>query len=210
MTESRLAPALPKRIQYQRGVPLPPGACYVGRPSPWGNPFPVRVRRGPEYTRAVAIVVVRFALYLEAIPRLVELARKELAGRDLACWCRVDDPFCHADVWRHEVNPVTGSLELHRRAEYWMGVADWLQHGSADPQMLAGARHMAARWERATFEVIPQDRPRTRGRVAISVGSLLVKAHEMDAARLWVKERLDDDSVPVWADQELRELLIDG
>ena len=31
-------------------------------------------------------------------PELVEAARDELEGYDLACWCPLDEP-CHADVW---------------------------------------------------------------------------------------------------------------
>lgn len=33
-----------RRIQRQRtkGWRMPPGAIYVGRPSPWGNPFPIK------------------------------------------------------------------------------------------------------------------------------------------------------------------------
>jgi len=36
----------PKRVQYRRGVQLPEDVTYVGRPSPWGNPFRMTVR-GP-------------------------------------------------------------------------------------------------------------------------------------------------------------------
>jgi hypothetical protein len=28
----------------------------------------------------------------------VDDVRRELAGRDLACWCREDAAYCHADV----------------------------------------------------------------------------------------------------------------
>ena len=40
-TEGRYV--MPKRIQRRRtaGWRMPEGAVYVGRPSPWGNPFPV-------------------------------------------------------------------------------------------------------------------------------------------------------------------------
>ncbi|MDP6564592.1 MAG: DUF4326 domain-containing protein, partial [Alphaproteobacteria bacterium] len=30
-------------------------------------------------------------------PPAIEDIKRELAGRDLACWCRLDGP-CHADV----------------------------------------------------------------------------------------------------------------
>jgi hypothetical protein len=70
---------------------MPPGTVYVGRPSRWGNPFKV----GGGVSRAEA--VRRFREWFMGHPELVEVARRELRGRDLACWCRLDEP-CHADV----------------------------------------------------------------------------------------------------------------
>ena len=58
---SRLA----KRIQRQRtkGWRMPPGAVYVGRPSRWGNPFPVGSDfAGREVTAARAFDL--FSLYM--------------------------------------------------------------------------------------------------------------------------------------------------
>ena len=34
-----------KRVQMRRGVKLPPGTRYVGRPSRWGNPYRVGLNR---------------------------------------------------------------------------------------------------------------------------------------------------------------------
>ncbi|MFI7446038.1 DUF4326 domain-containing protein [Nonomuraea sp. NPDC049714] len=42
---------------------------------------------------------------------MVEQARRELAGKDLACWCRPGDP-CHGDVWLD----VLDEVELHGAA----------------------------------------------------------------------------------------------
>lgn len=75
---------------------VPDGAVYVGRQapglkaSPFSNPFPVK-DRGRE--RALGL----FRAYLAANPDLVARARVELAGRDLACWCALDQP-CHVDI----------------------------------------------------------------------------------------------------------------
>lgn len=75
---------------------VPPRAVYVGRQgfglkrSPWANPFSVR-----EYGRDDALR--RYRRWLDQQPALVEQARRELAGRTLACWCRLEDD-CHADV----------------------------------------------------------------------------------------------------------------
>lgn len=82
----------PKRIQRKRtkGWRMPENAVYVGRPSKWGNPF-----YPEDYDQAGATwAVTRFA---ECCQSLMGLAREELKGRDLACWCPLDQP-CHADV----------------------------------------------------------------------------------------------------------------
>lgn len=108
----------PKRIQRKRtkGWRMPEGAVYVGRPTLFGNPFPVDIygqekavdlfRRwlsGPMSMEelshlsrcdrwssppSVSLVSVRRWL-LDDIPKL--------RGRDLACFCAADKP-CHADV----------------------------------------------------------------------------------------------------------------
>ena len=89
----------PRRVQVtgDRFHPhVPDGAVYVGRSAPYlkrswfHNPFTVK-----EYSRAEAVWLYRE--YLLATPGLLDAARAELAGRDLACRCGPDD-LCHADV----------------------------------------------------------------------------------------------------------------
>lgn len=88
-----------KRIQRQRtsGWKMPPNSVYVGRPTRWGNPFPVTdvtsINQHWKHTEAVE----RFREWLNTQDDLQAAIRKELAGKDLACWCRLDLP-CHADV----------------------------------------------------------------------------------------------------------------
>lgn len=85
----------PRRVQVQawryKGGKKPEGVVVVSRPGPWGNPF--RVEEGRPAGEAVRL----FEDYLLARPELVEAARRELRGKDLACYCRPGDP-CHADV----------------------------------------------------------------------------------------------------------------
>lgn len=113
----------PKRIQRQRtkGWRMPEGAVYVGRPSRWGN----SVRVGWKYLTSPTllpwrvptardigaydhgIVVERcpdaataVAWYRPQAEAWVDNGSLDLAplrGRDLACWCPLDQP-CHADV----------------------------------------------------------------------------------------------------------------
>lgn len=63
----------------------------VTRPTKWGNPHPLSLGR--------AEVVRRFRDDLVAgrLEVTVDDVRAELAGRDLACYCPLDEP-CHADV----------------------------------------------------------------------------------------------------------------
>jgi len=112
----------PKRIQRRRtaGWRMPEGAVYVGRPSRWGNPFllgPVAASFPSLTDRQVAQFVINDfrALvrngrglaargarmsspeHVEVTYPAMEEIRRELAGRDLVCWCPLDHP-CHADV----------------------------------------------------------------------------------------------------------------
>lgn len=82
-----------ERIQRRRcrGWRMPADAVYVGRPTRWGNPFPVAEHGAQEACRL-------FEEHLRSRPELVAAARDALAGKRLACWCRLDQP-CHADVW---------------------------------------------------------------------------------------------------------------
>ena len=67
-----------------------PYDVYVGRPSPFGNPFVI----GRDGDRAA--VIQKYRAWLLAQPALVERVRRELAGKVLGCWCA---PLpCHGDV----------------------------------------------------------------------------------------------------------------
>lgn len=115
----------PKRIQMSRQRPWRadnPDAVIVARPSMWGNPWRItreacdiyldgglcwvvqrEGRRSVQHEQTEAeardAAVDQFRVYLTAglLPITVEDVRRELAGRDLACWCSLDR-LCHADV----------------------------------------------------------------------------------------------------------------
>lgn len=114
-----------KRIQMSRQHPWRaenPDALIVARPSNWGNPFKVGGRYiwfmqlgwGYPSTRALGalaegVVVVEIKDRDEAVrwfrawmrsrmtTAKVPVDLNPLRGRDLACWCPLDQP-CHADV----------------------------------------------------------------------------------------------------------------
>ena len=83
---------------------IPDGAVYVGRGAPglqasrYANPHrvgkPCKVCPGTVHATAVDAVD---AYIRDTLPALAEDARRDLAGCDVACWCREGRP-CHADV----------------------------------------------------------------------------------------------------------------
>lgn len=104
----------PQRIQRKRtnGWRMPEGAVYVGRPTFWGNPFRPVFRDGEWWAQDendVRYPLLRnsreaalkrcVSLYWSDLVQWSEkhLRLPELRGRDLACWCPLDQP-CHADV----------------------------------------------------------------------------------------------------------------
>lgn len=98
----RPGPAEPQVFSRRKGAVRPPeDAVYVGRPTAWGNPFPVA---SPSSRSAYTDAVDRYAAWINA-PQQAGLrarARRELRGKDLVCWCRSPgdpDPLpCHAVV----------------------------------------------------------------------------------------------------------------
>jgi hypothetical protein len=95
---------MPQRIQRKRtkGWKMPPNTSYVGRPGRWGNPYYVGMFR--DYDAAAA--VADFQRWLDGDygarvwtgpPPTCEVIRRDLRGKNLACWCALDQP-CHAAV----------------------------------------------------------------------------------------------------------------
>lgn len=102
-----IEPPAPTRVQRKRakGWRMPPGAVYVGRPGPLGNPFVpgVEVQISKYMKQTAGTVEGSVILYRQHIEheiannRSVRQKVEGLRGRTLVCWCRVGDP-CHADV----------------------------------------------------------------------------------------------------------------
>lgn len=85
----------PQRIQRQRvkGWRKPEGAIYVGRGNHWGNPYTVE-----DHGRQGSVDLYEADLrHSWAGAGIYKKLRDELRGKDLMCWCRLDQP-CHADV----------------------------------------------------------------------------------------------------------------
>ena len=130
----------PRRIQRKRskGWRMPEGAVYVGRMTLWGNPFSIKWVADnfdvvdDEDARATAVsfhrewleqgITVPYphpgesALLSDRRERVLNEAPR-LAGKDLACWCPLEDANgnsvpCHADVLLDIANPV-GDIERY-------------------------------------------------------------------------------------------------
>ena len=109
--------AVPIRIQRKRtkGWRMPPGTVYVGRPTEWGNPWIVGttiIVDTPWYMCREFVVTpeIAVALYRAAFEPDAAEIRAQLAGKNLACWCPLEDADgsrvpCHADVLLELANP---------------------------------------------------------------------------------------------------------
>ena len=110
----------PKRVQRQRakGWRMPEGCVYVGRPTKWGNPFRL-CEEWPTHDEVIRMyrdLIDHGEAWWLSHPGTrweqrnrwrvhpsqrnwldAAVIRRELAGRDLMCWCPLDVP-CHADV----------------------------------------------------------------------------------------------------------------
>lgn len=89
---------MPIRIQRKRirGWKKPTGAVNCTRPGMYGNPFKI----GEPLIINAAVAKKAFEHWIEISPPgkvLALMAKKELKGKDLMCFCSLDEP-CHVDV----------------------------------------------------------------------------------------------------------------
>lgn len=84
------------RLSRAKGFRLPANAVVVSRPSVWGNPFKIgeKMLDGSVLTREKAVELYEQWVRNRDWQRVI---RRRLRGKDLACWCPLDQP-CHADV----------------------------------------------------------------------------------------------------------------
>lgn len=104
----------PRRVQLSRrkGWRMPENTVKVARPTRFGNPWTVKdaIETGYSPERAQSYCVELYREWLtttdglthmlqdsDYLRRLVIEGLPELRGKNLACFCRLDQP-CHADV----------------------------------------------------------------------------------------------------------------
>lgn len=98
MTSTDMPAATLPRILNKHIHGTPAGAIYIGRGSPWGNPFVI----GRDGTRDE--VIAKYNAWIATQPQL--LARlPELRGRELVCFCF--PKRCHGETLRRLANPPT-------------------------------------------------------------------------------------------------------
>lgn len=67
----------------------PKEAVYIGRKSPYGNPFMIQIHGDRNKVCDMYEVIV------EAVPAWKDKIKKELKGKDLLCFCK--PKRCHGD-----------------------------------------------------------------------------------------------------------------
>lgn len=87
----------PIRVQLRRtkGWKMPPNTVKVDRKTPWGNPY--QAGKDGDGSRAYLVGLFREHLSRPEQAGPVERIKRDLHGKNLACWCPLDQP-CHADV----------------------------------------------------------------------------------------------------------------
>lgn len=78
---------------------MPVEAIYVGRPTKWGNPCRVLAPRDDSgmWAWKAAVRIYKRMLRSGELPVSTKDVKAELRGKDLACWCPLNQP-CHADI----------------------------------------------------------------------------------------------------------------
>ena len=81
---------MPRVYNKRRPHEIPEDAVYVGRPSPWGNPYRV------SHVKTREQAIRDFQTYAELKDFYESDWLEPLRGKDLVCWC---SPLpCHADI----------------------------------------------------------------------------------------------------------------
>src|SRR3990170_4525421 len=124
---------MPERIQRKRtkGWRMPYNAKYVGRPMIFGNPFLISSESDAQF----CVDAYRRWIHRPSQARIVDLAKKMLKGKDMACWCPLGQP-CHADVLLDIANaapPLTPPQMREERPEFGEGrfagcLFAWIRH----------------------------------------------------------------------------------
>jgi Domain of unknown function (DUF4326) len=117
-------PAKNKRIQRRRtkGWRMPSNAVYVGRRTKYGNPYTER-----EYGRDKALEL--YSEWLEDKLKEDPTFLDQLRGKDLACWCRLNER-CHADILLAVCSDDEDNIESLFQKYFGKGWAPPIEYGN--------------------------------------------------------------------------------
>ena len=110
ITEAILPAPIRVKLSRKKGWRLPPNTMSVARPHAMGNPHSIGFcpTCGVTHTREEAIA--KFEASLKDNPSLAATAILAIKGKNLACWCKLNEP-CHADFLLRLANPQPEAVE---------------------------------------------------------------------------------------------------
>lgn len=85
------------KVWYLKDPNAPKDAIYIGRPSPWGNPYRIGVHGTREEVKAL------YERYLDDYPHIVREAAAAFIGKDIACHCKQNGLWCHGHTLAERV-----------------------------------------------------------------------------------------------------------
>jgi hypothetical protein len=118
---------MPRVLNLHRlGGRIPNGAVYIGRPSKWGNPFPI----SGENTRDNS--VDKYREMVENSPQFIDEVRRELRGKDLVCFCA--PKRCHGDILLQIANNEPSIEKLSYAQRPLPEIFQWEENPHETPQ----------------------------------------------------------------------------
>lgn len=116
----------PELYNMRSGHPI--WAVRIDRRTKWGNPHPIGWCSGCQRTHDRAAAIAAFVAGMSE--EFVAMAKRELRGKDLACWCH---PLpCHGDVLLQVANTPSEAMTAHG------GTTDARAHGVPTPGSFGG------------------------------------------------------------------------
>lgn len=107
---TEIAESMPHLYNMRRGRDsYPCWAVRIDRRTKWGNPHPIGYCSGCQLTHDRAQAIAAFVAGMS--DEFIEMAKRELRGKDLVCWCY---PLpCHGDVLLQIANTPERATKAH-------------------------------------------------------------------------------------------------
>lgn len=117
-----MSPTIVNCHHYKEGVKgLPPNTVLIDRTTPFGNPYS---SKSGKYTREECVALHRVDLYRKLIsgPQYFSELKKELQGKDLACWCTHPKRVvaCHGNNYLYILSPELSERLYDKSVVYYL------------------------------------------------------------------------------------------